>query len=134
MTTGADGYVIEGYQACRHCGVWKVDGTLRSGLCASCIRVGAGRLELVREIDRPPPKRASRSRQSVKLTDAQKARKRDWNRARSRALMRLSRIHHALYEVLLAEELAGAGLDPRLDDRAPGTAAFEREINRSAVG
>ncbi len=130
---GADGFVPAGYVACR-CGALKVEGTLRKGLCADCIRSGVHHLELVRLDDRPAPKRPTRGRKNKPLTDEAKDRKRRWNRARSRALMRLARLHHPLYEVLLAEELAAEGLDPRLDVRSPGAGGFEREMNRSAVG
>ncbi len=128
---GAAGFVAEGYEACR-CGAWKVEGTLRNGLCAECVRAGVHHLELVRLDDRPAPKRPTRGRKNKPLTDEAKDRKRRWNRARSRALMRLARLHHPLYEVLLSEELATEGLDPRLDVRSPGAGGFEREMRSNA--
>lgn len=134
MTEGADGFVAVGYSACRHCGEWKVEGTLRNRLCDVCIKAGVGRLEVVQLGERPAPKRPSRGRRTKPLTAVQRDRKKKWNRARSRALMRLARLNHPLYEVLLAEELAAEGLDPRLDQRAGGSAAFEREMARSDVG
>lgn len=131
---GVDALVPVGYAACKRCGEWAVDGTMRTGYCADCLSAGAGRLELVRAAGRPAPNHPSRGRRPTKLTNAQRERKRRWNRARSRALMRLSRVQHPLYEVLLAEELAREGLDPRLDQRPSGSAAIEREITASAVG
>lgn len=130
---GASGYIPAGYTGCRHCGQWIV-GSTPTGLCPVCLGNGLGHLELVRESVRPIPKRATRGRKARKLTPEAKERKRQWNRARSRALMRLSRIYHPMYETLLAEELAAAGLDPKLDQRAPGSGATERAIIRSAVG
>ena len=134
VSTGADAFVVEGYRGCAQCGVWKVEGTLRRGYCDDCLGKGAGRLELVRELDRPAPKRPSRARRTRKLTAEQQIAKRNWNKARSLALHRLARIHHPLYEVLLAEAKAELGLDPRLDQRAPGSAALERAMKHSAVG
>ena len=134
MSEGADGFVVEGYEACRHCGTWKPEGRLRNRLCPECIGAGIGRLEVVHLGDRPAPKRATRGRKAKPLTAEQRERKKRWNRARSRALVRLTRLQHPLYEVLLAEELAAEGLDPRLDERSPGPGGFDREMARSAVG
>lgn len=130
---GADGFVAAGYEACRRCGGWAAEGNLRAGYCDDCLKAGAGRLELVREVERPAPRRSSRGRKAPRLTAAQRERKRRWNRARSRALHRLSRVQHPLYEVLLAEELAREGLDPHLDQRSAGSATIEREMRSRAV-
>ena len=113
---GADQFTPEGYEACRHCGHFMVaGGKYRS--CDACRRQrveNARHLELVDLAQRKPARRRRRAR---KLTAAEREQKRVWNRARSRAIQRLVRVHHELYLMLLAEEKAKLGLDPSLDAR-----------------
>lgn len=127
---GAEDFVIAGYETCRRCGEWAVEGSLISRLCSECaseLAHQAETVELAYEVDgRTVVSRPTRSRRRPTPTDP--ARKRAWNRARSRALLRVARVHRPLYEVILAQEKAKEGLDPRLDERVPGSAAIEREL------
>lgn len=126
-----DDIVVAGYYACRRCGEWVPDGVGRRGYCTDCMRdIGdeARTIELAYEVEGRTlvsrPTRARKHRQPKRDPESRRA----WNRARSRALQRLKRIHAPLYEVLLAQEKAELGLDPRLDKRSTGSAAIERAI------
>jgi hypothetical protein len=93
----------------------------------------ARHLEIAYEVDgrrmASRPTRARKHRPSPRDPE----RRRLWNRARSRAIQRLVRIHHPLYEVLLAQEKAELGLDPGLDVRSPGSGAIEHEVTRRSA-
>ncbi len=141
MTTGAlgaDGFVPLGHEACRHCGDLYVEGVLVGGACIDCARLileQARTMEVVhavngRTVVNRPTK--SKRRRKRKLTPAERENKRLWNRARSRAIQRLIRLNHPMYEMLLAEEKAKLGLDSRLDVRPPGAGPIEAEL-REAV-
>lgn len=131
MTTGAECFVPVGFEACRHCGDFHVEGEMIGGACQEC---AAAILEQSRNMEVAlavggrtvvhRPTRAKRRRKR-KLTAAEREHKRLWNRARSRATQRLIRLNHPMYELLLAEEKAKLGLDSRLDARPPGVGPID---------
>lgn len=130
--------MVAGYQACSVCGEWTVESGSADRRCADCRAEAADvarHLEVVHQVrDRTVVSRPTRARKrrKHKLTAAEREQRRLWNRARSRAIQRLVRIHRPLYQVLLAEEKERLGLDPRLDERSAGSAAIERSIAESA--
>jgi hypothetical protein len=128
-----DDLTVAGYYACRKCGEWTPDGVGKRGYCPDCMkRLGeeARHLEIAYEVaGRKLVSRPTRSR-PARPSRRDPERRRLWNRARSRAIQRLVRIHHPLYEVLLAQEKEALGLDPGLDVRSPGGGAIEREVTR----
>lgn len=132
MSMGADGFVAEGYVACSACGDWTVKAGRKSATCADCAALMAHTAQMLEEanaiVGRSAPRRPTRGKPKRKPTAAQRAKRREWNAARSAALQRLARIHHPLYEVLLAEEKARRGLDPGIDIRPPGAAPLERAM------
>lgn len=134
QATGADGFVPVGYEQCRDCGDFAVEGTLRRGRCEACrgrLAEVAATAEVTYEVGgrtlvSRPTRARKRSRRRPR-TEADRA----WNRARSRALQRLATIHRPLYEVLLAQEKAKEGLDPGIMVRSPGSKAIEDQIRRA---
>lgn len=138
MTTGADCFVPLGHEACRHCGDLHVEGVMVGGACTDCAALlleQARTMEVVHAVNGRTvvsrPTKAKRRRKR-KLTPAERENKRLWNRARSRAIQRLIRLNHPMYELLLAEAKAELGLDSRLDVRPPGAGPIEAEL-REAV-
>lgn len=122
-----DELVVAGYVACGRCGEWIPEGRRLCGDCTKAVETEAATVELAYEVaGRRLVSRPTRGRRRKSGRDPE--RHRLWNRARSRATARLVKIHHPLYEVLLAQEKAALGLDPRLDDRSPGSGAIERSL------
>lgn len=125
-----DDIVVAGYYACRRCGEWTPDGVGKRGYCPDCVKTTndeAATIELAYQAHgRTLVSRPTRARHKSKKRDP--ASRRTWNRARSRAMQRLVRIHRPLYEVLLAQEKAELGLDPGIDQRSPGSGVIEKAI------
>lgn len=116
-TEGADGFVPLGFKACRDCGGFML-ASLSAVRCEGCRDVAeqtVAALELAASNGRLVTRK--RSRRKPKPSKATKDRRRAWGQARQAALLRLARIHHDLYEVLLSEEKAARGLDPHIDER-----------------
>jgi hypothetical protein len=127
---GADLFVPVGYRSCQGCGEFMLV-TLRASRCADCrdeMASEARAPELATLDHRPLVTRPTKARRRRKARPTEA--KRLWNRARSRAMQRLVRIHRPMYEVLLAEEKAALGLDPHLDERHPGDGAITAEFRR----
>jgi hypothetical protein len=129
QSSGADGFVPVGYRSCRGCGEFMLV-TQRASYCVTCrdeMATEARALELATLDRRPLVTRPTKARRrKARPTEARRL----WNRARSRAMQRLVRIHRPMYEVLLAEEKAALGLDPHLDERHPGDGAIAAEFRR----
>lgn len=107
MALGADGYAPLGYELCRRCGAPFVEGTRRTGRCQSCDETvaKANATTVVISIngddaERGPAKTRRRKRRRTLSAEA-KARRRIWNRARSRALGDLADRHRDEYQALL---------------------------------
>ena len=122
-----DALEVHGYRECP-CGEWMphTETTPAPALCPTCRReagelIDEGRLRY--EVGgrtfttRPPPK--PRKTKPRKLTGEQHERRKAWERARMRTLVRLSEIYRPMYELILAEEKLREGLDPTIHQYAP---------------
>lgn len=119
---GADGLVIEGYQACS-CGAWVPDDRLP--VCDECrsalnARSQAARLRYEvagRPFTAPKPKGKAK-RKPKRRHDNSAGTARAADRAKMRAYVRLSHIYDAMYRTILDEERIAEGLEP-LTTRGP---------------
>lgn len=104
---------IEGYVDCHRCGAWVVREAARrtGGLCASCIdavRDQIGTMEIVIggklvKVRTHEPRGGSKGDPNTAKAAA---------KAREKARKRLSRLFPAVFEVLVADERARAGIEP----------------------
>jgi len=111
---------VDGYTVCEHCGGFEVTEIAVAGrYCRSCTRELAeqerneaiafeveGREFLYKA---PPPKRSTPNKKNKQTPSDPR-----WAVARYRALRRLAQIYGPMYELLLAEEKAKAGMNPTL--------------------
>lgn len=110
---------IEGYESCRECGEWFPSG--RGHLCDSCrgsIKELVDQAKVAYEVEgrvytvsnKPPKKPKKQGKQYLTPRAMELQRKR--NRAKTRAMVRLTHIYEPMYRILLDEERIAQGLEP----------------------
>lgn len=123
---------------CRRCGDWTVhgEGVESLLLCASCrgeISSLANEQRIRYEVEgktflTPPNKPPKAKRRTEGVVNYHRL----WNRARSRAVVRLIQIYKPMFEVLMAEEKERVGLNGGYDSHGIRDAEVTRKVVEQA--
>lgn len=136
MDDDADTLDVHGYKECR-CGELLPDSTFRPAppMCPSCRadladRITAARLtyEVEGRTFHTPERVRPKRKKAKPLTAEAKAQRRKFDRARMRAMVRLTQIYRPMFELLFNEEKLREGLHPDTRSHAPRPRAVAAEL------
>lgn len=124
-----DELVPKGYVACAGCGEWLLEGTrlASNGRCDDCMKAQAKTIDEAimvfevqgRTFEDHPHVRAPRRPVPIEKRYPKTDNIRRADRAKRRAIRKLTRIYQPQFELLLAAERATEGLDPKVKVETP---------------